>query len=89
MPSSFVKDPDAKLDYYINWTAWLAGDTISGSTWVSTDGVVLSADAILGGVTRVWVDGGTQGTVAALTNHITTVAGREEDRTLLLVIREK
>lgn len=89
MPSSFVKDPDAKLDYYINWTSWLAGDTISLSTWVSTDGVTLSAETVLGGVTRVWVDGGTAGAVVALTNHITTAAGREEDRTLYLVIREK
>ena len=88
--AAYVHDPDAKLDYYIDWTAWLAGDTITISTWVSSDVLVLlTSPAIVGGHTQVWAEGGTAGTVVALTNQITTAAGRKENRTIFLVLREK
>ena len=54
-----------------------------------TDGVTLSNQGIVGGLTRTWVAGGTVGTLVALTNHVVTVAGREDEQTLWLVIRDK
>ena len=89
MPDSYTKDPEALLDYYIDWTAWLGDDTIATSTWSQTGTVTLSADAVLGGVTQIWVADGTLGECCAVTNHITTTAGRADDRSLLLVIRAR
>ena len=38
---TFTKDPDAVLDYSVDWSLWLAGDTISSSEWLLDDGGVL------------------------------------------------
>lgn len=79
-------DPDADLPYGINWTAWLAGDTIATSTWtVSGSGVTLHDDDNTTTATTVWAAGGTEGTKYDLTNHIVTTAGLEDDRTIVLV----
>ena len=40
--ASFVKDPSAILDYYMDWTAWLASDTIVDSAWLATGTVTIS-----------------------------------------------
>ena len=38
MPSSFIKDPDATLDYTVEWGEWLGdGDTVSTATWTVPD----------------------------------------------------
>ena len=90
MTKAYIHDPDAILDYYIDWSAWLAGDPLTLSTWDTPDTAVsLSQEALLGGVTQVWVTGGLAGTVVPLTNHIVTGGGREEDRTLYLIVRHK
>ena len=31
---TFTKDPDAVLDYSVDWSLWLAGDQISSSEWM-------------------------------------------------------
>ena len=87
------KDPDAKLDYSIDWTLWLAtGDTVDTSSWaVSPTGPTLTDGTIdmAGAVTTIWFDGGTVGTKYVLTNHITTVEGREDDRSITVKITER
>ena len=87
--ASYVKDPSAYLDYYIDWATWLGGDTIETSTWTSTGTVTLDQDVIVGSMTQVWVAGGTVGEAVTLTNHIVTGQGREDDRSLVLIIRER
>lgn len=90
MPQSFTKDPNADLDYMIDWSEWLAGDTLSTSSWAVASGdVTLHDAAIVGDLARVWASGGTAGTIARLTNSIVTTAGREEDRTLTLILQER
>ena len=85
----FHKDPGAMLDYYLDWTAWLAGDTIVTSTWTATGGtVMLSDEAIVGSVTQVWAGGGLAGELIDLTNHIVTTEGREDEQTLRLILRD-
>lgn len=32
---TFTKDPHAVLDYTVDWTRWLAGDTIATSAWLA------------------------------------------------------
>lgn len=38
------KDPDEVLDYGLDWTARLVGDTISTSQWIVPDGIVKGID---------------------------------------------
>jgi hypothetical protein len=85
----YTKDPEAVLDYYIDWAPWLLGDTIVNSEWVVTTGTVtLSDPAVLGGVTQVWASGGVAGDTVDLTNHIVTADGREDERTLRLKLHD-
>ena len=85
---SYVKDPSAVLDYYMDWAAWLQGDAIVNSSWVATGGTVTIRDpAFIGAMTMIWVEGGAAGELVDLTNHIVTAGGREEERTLRLKVR--
>lgn len=88
--ASFVKDPAAILDYFMDWTAWLAGDTLTDSLWTATGSttVVLSAPAVVGTITSVWVEGGDAGELVDLTNHVVTAGGREDERLLRLILRD-
>lgn len=89
MPRSFEKDPGARLDYTINWSDWLDGDTISTSTWLAETGITVDSDTNTTTTTTVWLSGGTLGNAYDVTNRIVTAAGREDDRTIEVHIREK
>ena len=41
--TTFLKDPDAVLDYSVDWSKWLAGDQIETSTWFVSDPALQSA----------------------------------------------
>lgn len=90
--ASYVKDPDAKLDYSIDWSSWLpAGDTISAVAWTAT-GVTVSASPApshASGIATVWLEGGTKGEDATVTCRVTTTAGRIDDRTIRISVRER
>lgn len=87
------KDPQAKLDYAIDWTAWLqASETITTSTWTAPTGItkmVTPAESVVGGKATVWLQGGTVGQSYAVVNHIITSQGREDERTLLILISDR
>ena len=42
---TFTKDPNAVLDYTIDWARWLAGDQIVTSEWIIPSGLTLMADS--------------------------------------------
>ena len=89
MPSTFTKDPDATLDYQIDWSSWLGSDTISTSTWTVPSGITKDSDTASTTTTTIWVSGGTAGTSYELVNRIVTAAGRTDDRTIQINVREK
>lgn len=90
MARTFVKDPDSKLDYKIDWAAWLGGsDTISTSTWTVPDGITKASDTNDDNSTTIWVSGGIAGNDYNLVNHIVTAADREADRTIRIQVRER
>jgi hypothetical protein len=89
---SLTKDKDAKLDYGVDWSAWLGTDTIVASTWTVEgpgSALILSDDDFSPTITSFWLDGGTTGQSYTLTNHITTAAGREDDRSITVSIAER
>lgn len=90
------KDPDAYLDYAIDFTDWLAevSDTIATASAVvdpDDDAVVEGVEVLGGTIVRVWVSGGEAGTTVALTVSIVTanVPPRLDDRTVFLKIKER
>jgi hypothetical protein len=87
-----TKDPEADLDYGFDWTSWLAGDTITTSTWTvpSGSGLSMHSAAIAGNTTLVWLSGGTRSAKGyTVTNHIETAAGRKDDRSMCVVVVDR
>lgn len=94
-PSYFVKDPQATLDYIINWgDNWLGTDTISASTWTLPSNMahpqlVKVTDTFDNDKATVWLSSGTVGTSYDVINRITTAGGRTDERTIVLAVRQK
>lgn len=94
---AITKDPASTLDYGQDWTAWLGGDSIApaGSTWrVEGSDAALAIDTTKpatsdGKATKVWLTGGTAGVTYGLVNRIETVAGRIDERTMNISVRQK
>lgn len=86
----FLKDPQAVLDYEIDWSAWLsAGDTITATAWVATTGITMDSNTFTSTAATVWLSGGTENVTYNLTCHITTAAGREDDRTIYVMVMNR
>ena len=87
----FIKDPDAQLDYVIDWSNWLAtGETITNSVWTVPAGLTGSSQSINGGVrTITWLSGGTVGTSYLVANIITTSQSRVDERSFVVVVEER
>lgn len=84
------KDPNEVLDYQVDWGTNIlqAGETIITSVFLVESGdVTIDSDDVVGGLTTVWLSGGTDGTRCKITNRITTSDGRVYDRTRTLRIR--
>lgn len=88
MSDTFIKDPDATLDYKIDWTAWLGADLIVTSTWSAPEGITIESHENDDKQTVVWLSGGEIGAYS-VTNRITTLGGRTDDRTIKIKIKEK
>jgi hypothetical protein len=87
--SVYIKDPDAVLDYSIDWSGWLDGDAIVTSTWSVAGGITIDSTTNTSTVATVWLSGGSAGRSYKIVNHIVTSGGREDDRTLEIVVRER
>ena len=92
-----AKDPEEVLDYQLNWAdqvngpRLVAGELLTGSTWVLDQGsVVIGVTSFTAaGVTTVWLSGGTIGELVILANTVTTNQGRTYEKTCKLRIRDK
>lgn len=92
MQSWPVKDPNAVLDYGVNWALWLGSDTIASSTWIVPTGITKDPtllDDFTNTATRVWLSGGSAGVTYIITNRITTTAGRINDHSVKLKVKEQ
>lgn len=81
------KDPEARLDYQLNWAEWLpSGDTISTSTWTAetitgdTDNLNVAGSSNTDNTATATINGGTEGNIYRLYNEITTTGGLTERR---------
>lgn len=84
-------DPQAALDYEMDWSAWLAeGETITDQTVeCAQDDVTISLVTETAGIVRWRVAGGTVGTDGVVTVGITTSAGRIDERSIRIPFRAR
>ncbi len=88
--TTFIKDPDAVLDYSIEWSKWLAGDQIQTSSWTVSDAAIEAADySSTATRTTVWLSGGVAGQFYTVTNRITTSDGRKDERSFAIQVQDR
>lgn len=85
----FVKDKDATMDFGVDWSEWLDGDTIRTSSWTVPTGLTQEVVSHSNGIAVIFISSGTDGETYTLLNRITTSAGRTDDRTISIRIHEK
>jgi hypothetical protein len=88
----FSKDPNAVLDYEIDWTDWLTGgETISTATWTVSSGITKDSESNSTTKAKVWLSGGTAGTTYTATNRITTnsTPARTDERTIEIRVEQR
>lgn len=84
---SVVKDPDAILDYRMDWVIWLNNDTIASATVTSEAGLTLDSESNTTISQTAWLSGGTAGQDYDVVFEVATTAGRTEQRTLTVIAR--
>ena len=90
-----LKDPEAVLDYAIDWGAQYLdqGDLITDSSWSvdpdEPDGVSVAASSFGDSISTVQVAGGVPGRLYRLANRVTTQSGRVDERSILLRVEKR
>jgi len=90
--ADYLADPAAVLDYAVDWASWLGvGETISASSWVVGTGITQTTPAPSFTTTKatIWLTGGTAGTEYTITNHVTTTAGRQDERSFTVRVIDR
>ncbi len=87
----FLKDPAARLDYAVDWSAiYLDSAAIVASDWdVEPPGVTVSDANATPSRTSATFAGGTPGEVYRIVNRITLSDGRRDDRAVVLRIEAR
>lgn len=79
-PPSIKKSPDAELDYWIDWTDWLAGDVATNVAWTVPDGLTQPQPPIFASnKATVYLGGGAVGESYLVSCHIVVTPGVKED----------
>lgn len=86
---TFAKDPDAVLDYSVDWSRWLAGDELATSEWIVAADLTKASETNSPTKATVWLSGGAAGLSYSVTNRITTTGGRTEDRSFTIRVEER
>jgi hypothetical protein len=89
-----LKDPDAVLDYSIDWGAeYLGDDLLAESEWTVSpdelDGVSVVGSSFDATVAVVKAGGGTAGRLYRLENHVVLQSGRIDSRSIVLRVEQR
>jgi hypothetical protein len=85
---SFIKTSTEVLDYQINWSDWLDGDTISTASWTVSAGLTEGTNSNTTTTSTVWLSGGVDGHSYLATNTIVTASSRTGVRSLNIFVRD-
>ena len=88
--TTFLKDPEAELDYSVDWAKWLAaGETISSSSWDAPAGLNKVRTSFDNTGATVFLGGGVPGETYRVTNSIVTSVDRKDSRSLTIKCVER
>ena len=83
------KDEDEVFCYGVNWSEYLAGDTITSSEWIVPAGITQVGTGIVGNLCNITISGGVENITYRITNRITTSIGETVDQSIDIKIAEK
>ena len=91
--SFYLKDPEARVDYAIDWGLYLDGQTVVDSGWtVAPDeegGVAIEEDSFALDQTAVRLSGGMAGHSYQVSNQVTLSDGSADARSLIVRVEER
>ena len=85
----FIKDPQANLDYQVDWATYLGSDTISTSTFSATPGITVGIASNTTTTATIWLSGGIVGQAYNIVNQVVTAGGRTDERSFQIVVMDR
>lgn len=91
--SFYLKDPQARVDYAIDWAPYLDGQTIAASLWTivpdEAGGVAIDEASFAPGRAAARLSGGIAGHIYSISNRVTLSDGSSDERSLMLRVEER
>jgi hypothetical protein len=81
-----AKRPAEILDYSVDWSGRLKGETIRLSVFEVPPGLVKLSETVEKRTTRLWLSGGTDGACYTISNRIRTDRGRSLEQSIDLTV---
>ena len=91
MEKLFYKDPNAVLDYAVDWSTWLAtGESISTySVSVDSSLITIATYSVSSAVVTAWLSGGYVGQSYTVSVKVVTSGSRTDERSFKVKIKER
>jgi hypothetical protein len=91
--SYYLKDPDSRVDYAIDWLAFLGGQTVAASEWevvpLEEGGLVVDEERAEPARTAACLSGGVVGHVYTVSNLVTLSDGCVDERSICLRVEQR
>ena len=91
--SYYLKDPASRVDYAIDWSGYLDGQTVSASVWTvapaEPQGVAVAEASFDLNRAAARIVGGIVGHVYQVSNRVTLSDGSAEERSIFLRVEER
>lgn len=91
--SFYLKDPQSRVDYAIDWSGYVDGQIVTASAWAVTPqepgGVAVDGASFDLARTAATLTGGAAGHVYSITNQVTLSDGRSDQRSITLRVEER
>ena len=86
------KDPQATLDYVVDWSAWLepsSNDILVSVNWIVPVGLTKSSQTNDSTTATIWLSGGALNRVYTVTCRVTTLNNRIQDYSFQLFVQDR
>lgn len=91
--SFYLKDPQARVDYAIDWVGYLDGATLAASLWSvvpdEAGGIAVEQESFDPGRTAARLSGGVVGHTYSVSNRVTLSDGSIDERSISLRVEER
>jgi hypothetical protein len=89
----YLKDPQSRIDYAIDWLGYLDGQAVVQSAWTVTPdepgGIVVDSAGYDPARTAARLSGGVAGHVYSVSNLVTLTDGSREERSITLRVEQR